>query len=82
MESEKKYLRIDRKEICFVKFVIEACEGIAQMTTIDHKKGIVEIIVPPGCMKDVDTIVNNLKKEIMIEKADPTISGQQILTSV
>lgn len=81
MESIKKYLRIDRREICFAKFIFEACEGIAQMTTIDHKKGIIVLIVPPGCMDDVDMILNDLKEQIMIEDA-PIASIKQISNPV
>ncbi len=35
METIKKYYRIERKEICFLKFIFEAYDGIAMLTTVD-----------------------------------------------
>jgi len=64
----KKYFRIDRKEICFLKFIIEAYDGIAVLTTIDPVKGLIVINIAPGCEKEVEMIIKDLEKTIMIEK--------------
>ncbi|MCD6272782.1 MAG: DUF4911 domain-containing protein [Deltaproteobacteria bacterium] len=63
----KKYFRIDRREICFLKFIIEAYDGIAVLTTIDPAKGIVVINIAPGCEEEVEMIIKDLEKNIMIE---------------
>ncbi len=68
METIKKYYRVDRKEICFLKFIFEAYDGIAVLSTIDPESGIVVFIIPPGCEKDVDMVLKDLKKDIMIEE--------------
>ncbi len=68
MESIKKYYRVDRKEICFLKFIFEAYDGIAVISTIDQNEGIVVLIIPPGCEADVEMILQDLGKDIMIEK--------------
>ncbi|MBW2100196.1 MAG: DUF4911 domain-containing protein, partial [Deltaproteobacteria bacterium] len=41
MESIKKYYRVDRRAISFLRFVFEAYDGIATLTTIDPDSGIV-----------------------------------------
>ncbi len=68
METIKRYYRVNRKEICFLKFIFEAYDGIAVLSTIDSASGIVVLLIPPGCEGDVEIIINNLKKDILIEE--------------
>ena len=67
VETIKKYCRVDRREISFLKFILEAYDGLAVLTTIDSKKGIVVINIAPGCEADVEMILQDLKKNVMIE---------------
>jgi hypothetical protein len=67
VETTKKYYRIDRREIAFLKFILEAYDGLAVLTTIDSEKGIVVINIAPGCEADVEMILQDLKKNVMIE---------------
>jgi hypothetical protein len=66
-ETIKKYYRVDRREISFLKFILEAYDGLAVITTIDSEKGIVVIAIAPGCQADVEMILQDLKKDVMIE---------------
>jgi len=67
LEILKKYYIVDRKNISYLKFIFEACEGIAVITTIDPESGLILFRIPPGCENDVETVMQGLKKEIMIE---------------
>lgn len=67
MKTIKKYLRIDRREICFLKFILEAYDGIATLTTIDPHQGIVLLRIAPGCEDEVETILRDLKRNIIID---------------
>jgi len=75
LQTRKQYLRIHRNHICFVRFILEAYDGIALMRTIDAKKGIVEIMTAPGCDEEVDTLFNDLRQTILIT---PPLTEQQI----
>jgi hypothetical protein len=68
LETIKKYYRIERKEICFIKFIFEAYDGIAMLTTLDSDSGIVMFHVAPGCEDDVKMILQDLQNDIMIEE--------------
>ncbi len=70
METIKRYYRIDRREVYFVKFIIEAYDGIAQMSSLDPARGIVVIYIAHGCADIVDVVIKELKKDILIEKID------------
>ncbi len=70
LETLKKYYRIDRARIAHVRFVLEAYEGIAIMTTVDPRRGGVRIAVAPGCQTELDGIMTDLKRKILIESLD------------
>ena len=70
LETLKKYLRIDRREICFLKFIIEAYGGIATLTTIDAHQGVVLLRIAPGCEDEVETILQDLKRDIIIDDSE------------
>ena len=52
-----------------MRFILEAYEGIAVLTTVDAQAGIVVIHVPPGCEADVNLVMEGLKQDILIEPA-------------
>ena len=66
MKTIKKILRVDRREICYLKFILEAYDGIATLTTIDAHQGIVMLRIAPGCEGDVEAVLQDLKKDIII----------------
>jgi hypothetical protein len=69
VKTIKKIFRVDRREICFIKFILEAYDGIATMTTIHAQKGIVMLRIAPGCEDDVEAVLQGLKKDMIIEDA-------------
>jgi hypothetical protein len=72
LKTKRKYLRVDRREICFIKFIFEAYNGITTITTVDPDQGIVLLCIAPGCENDVEMILQDLKKDILIEQAGVT----------
>ncbi|MBW1867686.1 MAG: DUF4911 domain-containing protein [Deltaproteobacteria bacterium] len=70
METIKKYFRVDRRDISFIKFIIEAYDGLAVMTTVDRGRGVVELNIAPGCENEVDLILQDLKKDLLIESVN------------
>ena len=69
LETTKRYYRVDRREIAYLRFIFEAYDGIAVVKTVDAPKGIIVLSVAPGCDDDVDYVLQDLKKEIIIETA-------------
>ena len=70
METIKKIIRVDRREIGFLKFILEAYDGIATMTTIDARQGIVLLRIAPGCEKAVEAVLRELGRDILIDVFD------------
>ena len=69
IETIKRYYRVDRREIAFIKFIFEAYDGIAVLETLEPKVGIVVFHIAPDCERDADAILQDLKKDIVIEPA-------------
>lgn len=67
MKTTKKYYRVDRREISFLRFIFESYEGITMFSTIDQESGIVEFHISPGCESEVEMILNDLQNNITIE---------------
>ena len=67
MHTTKRYLRIDRREIGYFRFILEGYDGLAVLTTLDAHEGRVILRIAPGCEKDVERLVQNLSREILIE---------------
>ena len=74
IETIKRYYRVDRREIAFLRFILEAYDGIAVLETLDSKSGIVVFHIALGCEADVDAILQDLKKDVMSELIPATNS--------
>ncbi len=62
----KKYW-VDKAKIGFIRFIFEAYEGVAIATTLDSKKGLIRLAIPPERLQTVITIVDALNKEFKFE---------------
>ena len=69
-ETIKRYYRVDRREIAFLRFVFEAYEGLAMIETLNPELGIIVFYIAPGCEPDMDMILRDLEGDIMMEAAD------------
>lgn len=58
---------IDKKSVGFVKFIFEAYDGIAVVETIDRPTSLIKLHIAPGCEQEVENVLRELKKEILIE---------------
>ena len=67
MDTQSRFIRIHRREIAYFKFIIESYEGIAVVRTKDPHEAVIELMVAPGWEKDVDEILEGLRREILIE---------------
>ena len=68
-ETVKRYYRVDRRKIAFLKFIFEAYNGIATIETLNPELGVIVFYIAPGCETDVDMVLTDLKADVMIEAA-------------
>ena len=57
-------LRINPERIYFVKFILEGYDGLAIMSTVDPKQGIIKICFPEEVRAEVDHLLEDLAPSI------------------
>lgn len=63
METLVKEYIVDKTKIGFIRFIFEAHEGIAVVTTIDPQKGHIKLCIAPDRLESAGMIVEDLKKD-------------------
>ena len=76
MDTHSRYFRLRREDIAYFKFVVESCEGIAVVRTKDPTEAVVELMIPPGLERDVEEVLEGLRKEIPVEPVEDAPSGK------
>jgi hypothetical protein len=66
LRSTRKIFQVDRESVGFIKFIFEAYDGLATISTIDPFLAKIEINIAPGSEIDVDKILDNLQRDILI----------------
>ena len=67
MDTHSIFLRLRREDIAYFKFIIESYEGMAVVRTRDPQEAVVELMIAPGWEKDVDEVLEGLRKEFPFE---------------
>jgi hypothetical protein len=62
----RRYFKVDRSDIAYLRFIIESYDGLASLSTVDTASGIVSLSFPDCFVEEVDQLVQALKSEITI----------------
>ena len=68
MQTVHKLYRVEKSRIGFLKFIFEAHDNLAVVTTLDAKDGLVRLAIAPGCSPEAIAVMEDLKKDIMINE--------------
>ena len=60
--------RVDPYEIHYLKFILEAYDGLATLTTLDPQAGVVQLAVPPGSSRSLEALMEALRQELKLER--------------
>lgn len=74
-KTTRRRYRVDRSQISFIKFILEAYDNVAVMSTIDPRQAIVQIAIAPGCETMVKGIMDGFSEEfevVPVDVAEPT----------
>jgi hypothetical protein len=55
---------IDRSQIHYLRFIIEAYPGLAVVSTEDSALGLVSLAIAPGCEPDILRILEDEKERL------------------
>ena len=62
-----RYFRVNRRDMVYLKFILEAYEGMNVMSTVDNRAGIIRIAIMPGFEKDMDALLAELGRQVSME---------------
>jgi len=68
MKTIYKKFNVEKNKIGFLKFIFEAHDGLAVITTLNSQEGLVRFAIAPGCLNEVYDILNDLKKDIVLNE--------------
>jgi hypothetical protein len=66
--SDLLFYRVDPYEIHYLKFILEAYEGLATLTTLNSKTGLIQLAVPPGRKDSLESLLEALGRELRLER--------------
>ncbi len=61
-------LRVDRKDIHYIHYIVEGYDGIGTVTTSDRSLGLVQVTYPETCRKDLFDLIDALQAEEVIKE--------------
>lgn len=73
LETSKQIYRVDRRQINLIRFIFEAYEGVAVVSTIEAATGLISLAVAPGCEAVAESVMDDLSKSILIEPAQSDV---------
>ncbi|MBL0224798.1 MAG: DUF4911 domain-containing protein [Geobacteraceae bacterium] len=62
-----RYFRVLHRDMVFLKFILEAYEGMNVMSTVDNVSGIIRIAVMEGFEVDMDGLLAELGRQVAME---------------
>ena len=68
LESVQRHYRMDRSQIHFLRFLLEAYEGVAILSTLDPEAGLVVLSIAPGREREATELMADLSRRVMIEE--------------
>jgi hypothetical protein len=68
---EKLYFVVSRKDISFMRFILESYDGLLFMRTIDAAAGVIEVGYHPSRRQDAEALLQSLTDEVGLKATDP-----------
>lgn len=65
-----RYFKVAHRDMVYLKFILEAYEGMNVMSTVDNTAGIIRIVIPSGFEADMDELLESLGKQVGMEAVE------------
>ena len=63
-------IRVDQKQIYFLKFILEGYDNLTIMSTVDRIDGVMELKYPPELEMDVKGVLQSMAQRLKLEYLD------------
>lgn len=65
-----RYFKVFHRDMVYLKFILEAYEGMNVMSTVDNVNGIIRIAIMEGFEADMETLLAELGKQVPMEPVE------------
>jgi hypothetical protein len=62
-----RYFKVLHRDMVYLKFILEAYEGMNVMSTVDNVAGIIRIAIMEGFETDMDALLAELGRQVAME---------------
>ena len=62
-----RYFKVRHRDMVFLKFILEAYEGMNVMSTVDNVAGTIRIAIMEGFEDDMDGLLAELGRQVSME---------------
>ncbi|MBN2804496.1 MAG: DUF4911 domain-containing protein [Deltaproteobacteria bacterium] len=70
MDMLVRSIKVDRKDIGYIRWCLESHDGIANPTTRDGHNNIIDLTIAPDFIADAEDLINALVEELGVEKIE------------
>ena len=63
----ERMFKIKTSDIALVQFILEGYEGLATVSTIDPKAAVIQVLIMPDFIVEMEGVLNSLKDQFMME---------------
>ena len=65
-----RYFKVRHRDMVYLKFILEAYEGMNVMSTVDNVAGIIRIAIMEGFEADMDGVLAELGVQVAMEPVE------------
>jgi len=62
-----RYFKVRHRDMVYLKFILEAYEGMNVMSTVDNVAGIIRIAIMEGFEADMDALLAEVGRQVAME---------------
>ena len=69
--AHRRYFLVDRRDLVYLKCIIEAYEGLAILSTVEKKGALVSVTSPSCSAAEINLLIEALSREIALTETAP-----------
>jgi len=62
VETDRRVFKVDRRDICYLRYTLESYDGIAVVRTLDPHTALIEVSIAPDCGPIAEELFVDLRK--------------------
>ena len=61
-----RYFRVERRDLVYLKFILESYEGMSTLSTVEKQAAIVRLTIPAGFAADIQKLIEAVSADISL----------------